>query len=176
MSSTLCWASGTSMWGNRSSRLRSSVEWSTVEKNGMSKMNLFLSDELTRSLVLEGKGRGSPAKVQLAQCFSPLEVGFLLCAWRDSAPPLFSSLKSDQLGISLSKFLFELRSKSKRYGMKVSHFVCGCLWEDDGRKKRWCKEGKKWFEVARLSCLSPLGHSNRSWNTNQVFFPCLTRV
>ena len=90
-------------------------------------MNLFLSDELTRSLVLEGKGRGSPAKVQLAQCFSPLEVGFLLCAWRDSAPPLFSSLKSDQLGISLSKFLFELRSKSKRYGMKVSHFVCGCL-------------------------------------------------
>ena len=182
MSSTLCWASGTSMWGNRSSRLRSSVEWSTVEKNGMSKMNLFLSDELTRSLVLEGKGRGSLAKVQLAQCFSPLEVGFLLCAWRDSAPVLFSSLKSDQLGISSFKSLLsragwlELKSKSKRYGIKGSHFVCGCLWEDDGRKKRWCKEGKKWFEVARLSCLSPLGHSNRSWNTNQVFFPCLTRV
>ena len=72
----------------------------------MSKMNLFLSDELTRSLVLEGKGRGSLAKVQLAQCFSPLEVGFLLCAWRDSAPALFSSVKSDQLGISLLKFLF----------------------------------------------------------------------
>ena len=71
----------------------------------MSKMNLFLSDELTRSLVLEGKGRGSLAKVQLAQCFSPLEVGFLLCAWRDSAPPLVSSLKSDQLGFSLLKFL-----------------------------------------------------------------------
>ena len=85
----------------------------------MSKMDLFLSDELTRSLVLEveGKGRGSLAKVQLAQCFSPLEWkwGFLLCAWRDSAPPLFSSLKSDQLGISLSKFLFEL--KLNRRGM-----------------------------------------------------------
>ena len=78
-------------------------------------MNLFLSDELTRSLVLEGKGRGSLAKVQLAQCFSPLEWkwGFLLCAWRDSAPALFSSMKSDlnQLGISLLNFFNPIRTR-----------------------------------------------------------------
>ena len=143
----------------------------------------FLSQKfmITRSSIAFEDFLGSSIAPQvMPPC--PLEVGFLLCAWRDSAPVLFSSLKSDQLGISLLKFLLsqagwlELKSKSKRCGMKGSHFVCGCLWEDDGRKKRWCKEGKKWFEVARLSCLSPLGHSNRSWNTNQVFFPCLTRV
>ena len=107
------------------------------------------------------RGEGFSLKCSWRNVFPLWKWIALLCAWRGSAPPLFSSLKSDQLGISLSKFLFEL--KLNRRGM-VSKEVSLCVgaFERIMVGRNVDVERQEMIRGSTLVLSSPLGHSNRS--------------